>query len=119
MRRDYVANGGWETFLSYEDPRQDILVGLLRLRQVGSSTSISACAPTVNPAAGGVLQSTTVIPAAAQSPQPTVHARKWKGSVQCGVLQLSIACVRWAPIGSAVHAGLCRLPQHRTELLLC
>ena len=42
VRRDYVANGGWETFLSYEDPRQDILVGLLRLRQVGSSTSISA-----------------------------------------------------------------------------
>ncbi len=34
VRRDYAANGGWETFLSYEDPRQDILVGLLRLRRV-------------------------------------------------------------------------------------
>ena len=33
VRRDYAANGGWETFLSYEDPRQDILVGLLRLRK--------------------------------------------------------------------------------------
>lgn len=33
IRRDYFANGGWETFLSYEDPQQDILVGLLRLRQ--------------------------------------------------------------------------------------
>lgn len=33
IRRDYVANGGWETFLSYEDPDQDILVGLLRLRK--------------------------------------------------------------------------------------
>lgn len=33
IRRDYVANGGWETFLSYEDPAQDILVGLLRLRK--------------------------------------------------------------------------------------
>ncbi|KAK2856549.1 hypothetical protein Q5P01_005284 [Channa striata] len=33
VRRDYVANGGWETFLSYEDPEQDILVGLLRLRR--------------------------------------------------------------------------------------
>jgi len=32
VRRDYAANDGWETFLSYEDPRQDILVGLLRLR---------------------------------------------------------------------------------------
>ncbi|OQR72902.1 elongator complex protein 3-like [Tropilaelaps mercedesae] len=33
VRRDYVANGGWETFLAYEDPQQDILVGLLRLRK--------------------------------------------------------------------------------------
>ncbi|KAF1376308.1 hypothetical protein PFLUV_G00210160 [Perca fluviatilis] len=33
VRRDYVANGGWETFLSYEDPEQEILIGLLRLRR--------------------------------------------------------------------------------------
>lgn len=33
IRRDYVANGGWETFIAYEDPRQDILIGLLRLRK--------------------------------------------------------------------------------------
>ena len=33
IRRDYWANDGWETFLSYEDPDQDILVGLLRLRK--------------------------------------------------------------------------------------
>ncbi|KNE58293.1 elongator complex protein 3 [Allomyces macrogynus ATCC 38327] len=33
VRRDYAANGGWETFLAYEDPAQDILVGLLRLRK--------------------------------------------------------------------------------------
>ncbi|KAG9045675.1 Elongator subunit [Tulasnella sp. UAMH 9824] len=33
IRRDYTANGGWETFLSYEDPERDILVGLLRLRR--------------------------------------------------------------------------------------
>ncbi|XP_016351847.1 elongator complex protein 3 [Sinocyclocheilus anshuiensis] len=33
IRRDYVANGGWETFLSYEDPEQDILIGLLHLRR--------------------------------------------------------------------------------------
>nr|CAG4641282.1 EOG090X0FVK [Eulimnadia texana] len=31
IRRDYYANGGWETFLSYEDPAKDILIGLLRL----------------------------------------------------------------------------------------
>lgn len=34
VRRDYCANGGWETFLAYEDAWQDILVGLLRLRRV-------------------------------------------------------------------------------------
>ena len=28
IRRDYYANDGWETFLSYEDPKQDILIGL-------------------------------------------------------------------------------------------
>uniref|UniRef100_A0A3Q4GSU1 Elongator complex protein 3 n=1 Tax=Neolamprologus brichardi TaxID=32507 RepID=A0A3Q4GSU1_NEOBR len=33
IRRDYVANSSWETFLSYEDPEQDILIGLLRLRR--------------------------------------------------------------------------------------
>jgi elongator complex protein 3 len=33
VRRDYVANGGWETFLAYEDPKQDMLIGLLRLRK--------------------------------------------------------------------------------------
>lgn len=38
IRRDYVANGGWETFLSYEDPKQDILIGLLRLRKCSEDT---------------------------------------------------------------------------------
>lgn len=38
IRRDYVANNGWETFLSYEDPLQDILVGLLRLRKCSKDT---------------------------------------------------------------------------------
>jgi elongator complex protein 3 len=38
LRRDYTANGGWETFLSYEDPAQDILVGLLRLRKCSAAT---------------------------------------------------------------------------------
>ncbi len=36
VRRDYVANGGWETFLSYEDPEKDILIGLLRLRKASA-----------------------------------------------------------------------------------
>lgn len=38
IRRDYYGNGGWETFLSYEDPEQDILVGLLRLRKCSEQT---------------------------------------------------------------------------------
>merc|ERR1712159_746967 len=38
IRRDYTANGGWETFISYEDPKQDILVGLLRLRKCSDHT---------------------------------------------------------------------------------
>lgn len=38
IRRDYWANEGWETFLSYEDPDQDILIGLLRLRQCSPDT---------------------------------------------------------------------------------
>lgn len=37
VRRDYTANGSWETFLAYEDPRQDILIGLLRLRKLGKA----------------------------------------------------------------------------------
>lgn len=39
IRRDYVANGGWETFMSYEDPTQDILIGLLRLRKPNPSSA--------------------------------------------------------------------------------
>lgn len=38
VRRDYWANGGWETFLSYEDPDQDILIGMLRLRRLGAES---------------------------------------------------------------------------------
>lgn len=33
IRRDYFANEDWETFLSYEDPKNKILIGLLRLRK--------------------------------------------------------------------------------------
>jgi len=40
IRRDYVANEGWESFLSYEDAAQDILVALLRLRKAGPGAGI-------------------------------------------------------------------------------
>ncbi|EFJ27088.1 hypothetical protein SELMODRAFT_412711 [Selaginella moellendorffii] len=39
VRLDYCANKGWETFLAYEDTRQDILVGLLRLRKCGPNAT--------------------------------------------------------------------------------
>ncbi|KAF2902263.1 hypothetical protein ILUMI_03926 [Ignelater luminosus] len=39
VRRDYVANQGWESFLSYEDVEQDILIGLLRLRKCNPNTT--------------------------------------------------------------------------------
>ncbi|CAG8786830.1 15546_t:CDS:2, partial [Gigaspora margarita] len=45
IRRDYVANGGWETFLSYEDPKQDILIGLLRLRKCTTDSPHSTFRP--------------------------------------------------------------------------
>lgn len=38
VRRDYIANNGWETFLSYEDPKKDILIGMLRLRKASTKT---------------------------------------------------------------------------------
>ncbi|WUR03985.1 elongator complex protein 3 (ELP3) [Vairimorpha necatrix] len=38
VRRDYVANKGSETFLSYEDVKQDVLIGLLRLRKCSLET---------------------------------------------------------------------------------
>lgn len=38
VRRDYTANGGWETFLAYEDPKKDVLIGLLRLRKCSETT---------------------------------------------------------------------------------
>eukprot|EP01104_Vermistella_antarctica_P015108 TRINITY_DN4891_c0_g1_i2.p1 TRINITY_DN4891_c0_g1~~TRINITY_DN4891_c0_g1_i2.p1 ORF type:complete len:500 (+),score=94.31 TRINITY_DN4891_c0_g1_i2:173-1672(+) len=38
VRRDYTANGGWETFLTYEDAEQDILIGLMRLRKCSPLT---------------------------------------------------------------------------------
>lgn len=38
IRRDYFANDGWESFLAYEDPKQDVLIGLLRLRKCGPQT---------------------------------------------------------------------------------
>ena len=39
IRRDYFANGGWETFLSYEDPEADTLIGMLRLRKLNQNNT--------------------------------------------------------------------------------
>jgi elongator complex protein 3 len=37
VRRDFAADDGWETVLSYEDLEQDILIGLVRLRAPGET----------------------------------------------------------------------------------
>lgn len=37
VRRDFAADDGWETVLSYEDVEQDILIGLVRLRAPGET----------------------------------------------------------------------------------
>ena len=39
VRRDYTANGGWETFMAYEDVAQDMLIGLLRLRRCSTEST--------------------------------------------------------------------------------
>ena len=38
IRWDYYANGGWETFIAFEDPKRDILIGLLRLWKCSEKT---------------------------------------------------------------------------------
>ncbi|KAM0677173.1 Elongator subunit [Binucleata daphniae] len=38
VRREYAGNDGWETFLSYEDVKNDILIGMLRLRKCSINT---------------------------------------------------------------------------------
>lgn len=37
IRRDFNADDGWETVISYEDVEQDILIGLVRLRAPGET----------------------------------------------------------------------------------
>ena len=37
VRRDFAADDGWETVLSYEDVDKDILIGLVRLRAPGDT----------------------------------------------------------------------------------
>jgi len=37
VRRDFMADDGWETVISYEDTEQDILIGLVRLRAPGET----------------------------------------------------------------------------------
>jgi histone acetyltransferase (RNA polymerase elongator complex component) len=48
IRRDYVANGGWETFLSYEDPAQDILYINHNDRTTTTTTTTTTTATTTS-----------------------------------------------------------------------
>ncbi|XP_021964765.1 elongator complex protein 3 [Folsomia candida] len=73
IRRDYEANGGWETFLSYEDPDQDILIGLLRLRKCSPDTF----RPELKPQATSIVRELhvygSVVPVTAKNPKNFQH----------------------------------------------
>lgn len=73
IRRDYAANGGWETFLSYEDPQQDILIGLLRLRRC----SEAAFRPELRPQATSIVRELhvygSVVPVHSRDPRKFQH----------------------------------------------
>merc|ERR1711916_32835 len=100
VRREYVANGGWETFLAYEDPEADILIGLLRLRK--ASPEVFRPAPLQRPH---------------QVPAPRVwQAADGGGGADCGhgarLVQdgchcrrrdAELLCQAWLCVGWAVH----------------
>ena len=73
VRRDYVANGGWETFLAYEDPEKDILIGLLRLRKASSV----AFRPEISEASSSIVRELhvygTAVPVAGRDPTRFQH----------------------------------------------
>ena len=73
VRRDYVANGGGETFLAYEDPEKDILIGLLRLRKASSV----AFRPEISEASSSIVRELhvygTAVPVAGRDPTRFQH----------------------------------------------
>ena len=73
VRRDYVANGGWETFLAYEDPEKDILIGLLRLRKASSV----AFRPEISEVSSSIVRELhvygTAVPVAGRDPTRFQH----------------------------------------------
>jgi elongator complex protein 3 len=74
IRRDYYANGGWETFLSYEDPQQDILIGLLRLRKCSPT---AAFRPELRQAQSSIVRELhvygSVVPVHSRDPRKFQH----------------------------------------------
>jgi elongator complex protein 3 len=80
IRRDYVANDGWETFLSYEDPVADILIGLLRLRKVSNN---GAFRPEVSKVQSSIVRELHVYGSAVplQSRDPTKFQHQGYGTM--------------------------------------
>eukprot|EP01107_Rhizomastix_libera_P009021 TRINITY_DN2475_c3_g1_i4.p1 TRINITY_DN2475_c3_g1~~TRINITY_DN2475_c3_g1_i4.p1 ORF type:complete len:464 (-),score=97.60 TRINITY_DN2475_c3_g1_i4:59-1450(-) len=76
IRRDYVANDGWETFLSYEDPKQDILIGMLRLRKP-SGQQQHACRPELSNGMTSIIRELhvygSVVPLHSRDPRQFQH----------------------------------------------
>lgn len=77
VRRDYVANGGWEVFLTYEDPLQDILIGLLRLRRLSRTDSSKNFCPELNSAPTSMVRELhvygSVVPIHSRDPKKFQH----------------------------------------------
>lgn len=74
IRRDYTANGSWETFISYEDPDKDILIGLLRLRKCAAATTFR---PELKSVATSIVRELhvygSVVPVSAKNPRNFQH----------------------------------------------
>ena len=109
IRRDYTANGGWETFLSYEDPRQDILVGLLRLRRVSGSVSQPRHRAAEAPA-GACCGGSQCISEQQAPAQPDLRERTSREQGSSGTAeppsQPGMAAQRGSASRTVAHAGL-------------
>ena len=115
LRRDYTANGGWETFLSYEDPERDILVGLLRLRKCSDEGTFRPELVRKDGAEGGssIVRELhvygTAVPVHGRDPTKFQHqgfgtllmeeaeriAREEHGSIKLAVISGKSLLVRW------------------------
>lgn len=78
-----MANGGWETFLSYEDPEQDILIGLLRLRRCSAQSFRAELKPAVSIVRELHVYG-SVVPISSRDPSKFQHQVRKKAALRFG-----------------------------------